>query len=67
MYACICHAVTVDEVAHAIDTGCESIESVGAATRAGTNCSTCHDHLDEISESRCGGCPRQVLTHTAVA
>jgi bacterioferritin-associated ferredoxin len=67
VYACICHAVTVDEVTDAIETGCESIESVGEATRAGTNCTTCHDHLEEILESRCGGCPRRALTHSAVA
>jgi bacterioferritin-associated ferredoxin len=62
VYACICHAVTVDEVETAIDSGCETIDAVGEATRAGTNCTTCHDHLDEILESRCGSCPRQLLS-----
>jgi bacterioferritin-associated ferredoxin len=67
VYACICHAVTVDEVSSAIDDGHESIEAIGDATRAGTNCTTCHDHLEDIIESRCGGCPRQLLTRAAVA
>ena len=65
MYACICHAVTVDEVETAIDGGCDSIEAVGDATRAGTNCTTCHDHLDEILETKCGTCPRILLNRTA--
>ncbi|HEY3738005.1 MAG TPA: (2Fe-2S)-binding protein [Jatrophihabitans sp.] len=67
MYACICHAVTVDEVETAIDAGCESVEEIGETTRAGTNCTMCHDHLDDIIEARCGSCPRKVLTHAAVA
>jgi bacterioferritin-associated ferredoxin len=61
MYACICKAVTVSEVHAAIDAGADSIESVGAATRAGTDCSCCHDHLEEIIESRCGSCPLAAL------
>jgi bacterioferritin-associated ferredoxin len=61
MYACICKAVTVDEVTAAIDAGADTIEAVGAATAAGTTCRSCHDHLDEILESRCGSCPLAVL------
>jgi bacterioferritin-associated ferredoxin len=61
MYACICKAVTVDQVAAAVDHGAESIEAVGAATRAGTDCSCCHDHIEEIIESRCGTCPLAAL------
>ena len=57
MYACICHAVTVDEVGAAVDAGADSIEAVGEVTAAGTCCSGCHDHLDEIIEARCGDCP----------
>jgi bacterioferritin-associated ferredoxin len=57
VYACICTAVTVDEVHAAIDAGADSIETVGDATTAGTTCSGCHDHLDEILELRCGNCP----------
>jgi bacterioferritin-associated ferredoxin len=61
VYACICKAVTVQEVSAAIDAGADTIESVGAATQAGTSCRSCHDHLDEILESRCGACPLATL------
>ncbi len=61
MYACICKAVTVSEVHAAIDAGADSVEAVGDITRAGTDCAGCHDHLDEILESRCGSCPLAAL------
>ena len=61
MYACICKAVTVSEVHAAIDAGADTIESVGEMTRAGTDCSCCHDHLEEILELRCGSCPLAAL------
>lgn len=61
MYACICKAVTVSEVHAAIDSGADSVEAVGLATRAGTDCSGCHDHLEEILEQRCGACPLAAL------
>ncbi len=57
MYACICSAVTVDEVDHAIDGGADSIDAVGCATRAGTTCGACHDLLEDLIEARCGSCP----------
>jgi bacterioferritin-associated ferredoxin len=61
MYACICKAVTVDQVNAAVDRGAHSIEAVGELTRAGTDCSCCHDHIDEIIEARCGSCPLAAL------
>ena len=57
MYACICHAVTVDEVG----AGADSIEGVGVDTRAGTSCRNCHDHLEDIIEERCRQCPLAAL------
>jgi bacterioferritin-associated ferredoxin len=62
VYACICSAVTVSEVEDAIDAGAGSIEAIGCSTRAGTTCGTCHDHLDEILEARCGACPLASLS-----
>lgn len=56
MYACICRRVTVDQVERAVDSGADSIERIGDVTTAGTDCSTCHDHLDDILD-RCSGCP----------
>lgn len=61
MYACICNAVTVDEVSVAVDSGAESIEAIGAVTTAGTNCQSCHDHLQDIIDERCQSCPRLSL------
>jgi bacterioferritin-associated ferredoxin len=61
MYACICKAVTVAEAVEAIDGGAVTVESVGERTGAGTSCHTCHDHLEELIESRCGSCPLAVL------
>jgi bacterioferritin-associated ferredoxin len=61
VYACICHAVTVDEVGDACDAGAETIEQVGEATRAGTSCRNCHDHLEDIIAERCASCPLATL------
>jgi bacterioferritin-associated ferredoxin len=61
VYACICSAVTVDEVDAAIDDGARTVEAVGESTRAGTACGACHDHLDELIEVRCGSCPLAAL------
>ncbi len=61
MYACICKAVTIDQINAAIDAGAASVEAVGAATRAGTDCSSCHDHLEELIDTRCGSCPLVAL------
>ncbi|WP_375500146.1 bacterioferritin-associated ferredoxin [uncultured Jatrophihabitans sp.] len=57
MYVCICHAVTDTQIHRAVDTGADSLEQIGRTTRAGTSCGTCHDHIDEIVEARCGSCP----------
>jgi bacterioferritin-associated ferredoxin len=64
MYACICRAVTVDEVIVAVDSGADTVAAVGHATRAGTTCTSCHDHLEDIIDARCGSCP---LARLAVA
>jgi bacterioferritin-associated ferredoxin len=61
MYACICKAVTVSEVHAAIDSGADSVQSVGEMTRAGTDCAGCHDHLEDILEERCRACPLAAL------
>lgn len=61
MYVCICNAVTDHEVEAAVDAGADCVASVGAATRAGTTCGSCHDVIDEIVEQRCGACPLAAL------
>ena len=60
MYACICQAVTDDEVVEAVTAGAVSVEAVGHATFAGTGCGGCHDTLEQLIDS-CGGCPLAAL------
>jgi bacterioferritin-associated ferredoxin len=60
VYACICSAVTVDEVDQAIDAGADTVDAVGQHTTAGTSCGSCHDTIDDLIEARCGTCPLAV-------
>lgn len=57
MYACICNAVTDGEVMSAIDLGADTVEAIGCATRAGTTCGCCQDHLEDLIMERCQTCP----------
>jgi bacterioferritin-associated ferredoxin len=57
VFACICNAVTDDQVASAIDAGADTVEALGDATLAGTTCGSCHGHLEELIMERCGTCP----------
>jgi bacterioferritin-associated ferredoxin len=54
--------VTDDQVSTAIDQGATSVEAVGHATRAGTCCGSCQDHLEDLIAEACRDCPfsRQV-------
>ena len=58
MFACICCAVSVDEVNAAIDAGAETVDAVSDATDAGTG--TCHERLEGLIEDRVG-CPLAAL------
>jgi bacterioferritin-associated ferredoxin len=60
VFACICCAVTIDEVHTAIDAGAETVTAVSDATDAGTGCGTCHDRLEGLIEGRIG-CPLAAL------
>jgi bacterioferritin-associated ferredoxin len=57
VFACVCNAVTDERVIDAIDLGADTIEAVGDATRAGTTCGTCQDHLENLIMERCRACP----------
>jgi bacterioferritin-associated ferredoxin len=61
VFACICHAVSVDDVNAAIDGGAQSLDAIGESTRAGTSCRNCHQHLDDLIDERCGSCPMAKL------
>lgn len=45
MFACICRAVTSDEVAAAIDDGAATVKAVAMATRACTGCGMCRERI----------------------
>jgi len=60
LYACICHAVTDDQVVAAVDAGAGSVDAVGEATFAGTGCGGCHPTLEELIQA-CAGCPLVAL------
>ena len=45
MFACICRAVTCDEVTAAIDNGAATLKAVAKATRACTSCGTCRSRI----------------------
>jgi bacterioferritin-associated ferredoxin len=57
VFACICLAVTSDEVSAAIDDGAASVEDVSDATGACTGCGTCYERIDNMIGSRAQQCP----------
>ncbi len=50
MYACLCHAVTVEQVELAVLAGADTVEEIGEATLAGTGCGCCHSRLRGVIE-----------------
>jgi bacterioferritin-associated ferredoxin len=62
MFACICGAVTTDEVSAAIDSGADSVESVSDATGACTGCGTCWERIENMIGARTGQCPLKTLS-----
>lgn len=45
---CACMSVGVNDIANAVHAGCMSVEAVGQATQAGTNCGSCKAEITEI-------------------
>jgi bacterioferritin-associated ferredoxin len=45
VFACICRAVTTDEVGAAIDNGAATVAAVAKATGACTRCGLCRDRI----------------------
>ncbi len=45
---CSCNNVGANEIRLAIDGGCQSVDAVGAATSAGTNCGSCQSEIKTI-------------------
>ncbi|MBN9108115.1 MAG: (2Fe-2S)-binding protein [Pseudonocardia sp.] len=46
MYVCICAAVSDTELLEYIDDGARTVEEIGEACGAGTNCGGCVDTID---------------------
>jgi bacterioferritin-associated ferredoxin len=61
VFACICRAVTSDEVSTAIDNGAVTVEAVSMATGAGTGCGTCRDRIANVIGERGRQCPLETL------
>ena len=61
MFACICRAVTCDEVGAALDEGAATVEEVAEATGAGTGCGTCRDRIAGMIGERGQQCPVPAL------
>ena len=61
MFACICHAVTCDEIHAAVDDGAVTVEEVGEITLAGTGCGTCQQRLETMIGERARHCPLAAL------
>jgi bacterioferritin-associated ferredoxin len=61
VFACICRAVTRDQVSAAIDNGAATVEAVSRATRACTGCGTCRDRIQNMIGERAAQCPLKAL------
>ena len=63
MFACICRAVTSDEVSTAIDNGAATLAQVAKATGACTSCGMCKDRIRGMLGDR--ACPLAALRAAA--
>jgi bacterioferritin-associated ferredoxin len=61
VFACICRAVTSDQVSTAIDNGAASVEAVSRATRACTGCGTCRERIENMISERSAQRPVKAL------
>ncbi len=51
---CNCNGVVKGKILNAIDSGCETVASVGARTKAGKGCGSCRGLIAQIIESKLG-------------
>jgi bacterioferritin-associated ferredoxin len=61
VFACICRAVTSNEVSAAIDDGAATVDDVSDATGACTGCGTCYERIEHMIASRAQQCPVKAL------
>jgi bacterioferritin-associated ferredoxin len=67
VFACICRAVTSDEVGAAIDNGAATLAAVAKATRACTGCGLCRDRIRAMLGERTEPCSRVAVPASAPA
>ncbi|SIR37347.1 assimilatory nitrate reductase catalytic subunit [Rhizobium sp. RU20A] len=48
---CSCFSVGINEIAAAVQAGCQSVEAVGACLNAGTNCGSCRPEIRRILDA----------------
>jgi assimilatory nitrate reductase catalytic subunit len=48
---CVCHGIGASAITAAIVAGCHSIEAVGAATKAGSNCGSCKPEIRTLLQT----------------
>lgn len=61
MYVCVCLAVTDVEVKSAVEAGATSVDAVTSACKAGGDCGSCHDMIEDMIEAHHGqGCERRL-------
>jgi assimilatory nitrate reductase catalytic subunit len=72
---CSCFGVGIHQITAAITAGCASVEAVGQATQAGTNCGSCRAEIRKLIDTSCraatvdslGGEPQQAGVLPSVA
>ena len=42
---CVCHGIGAETIRRAAAEGCRSVDAIGRATRAGTNCGSCRPEI----------------------
>jgi bacterioferritin-associated ferredoxin len=65
VFACICRAVTCDQVTAAIDDGAATLKAVAKATRACTSCGTCRERIVDMLAERKPPCAFEAMGMTA--
>ncbi|HMO67344.1 MAG TPA: molybdopterin-dependent oxidoreductase [Novosphingobium sp.] len=48
---CVCHGIGANEIAAAASAGAGTLDAIGAATRAGTNCGSCRPAIARLLEA----------------
>jgi bacterioferritin-associated ferredoxin len=52
MYVCVCFGVTDKEIEAVVDSGAERVEHVTRACKAGGDCGSCHEMIEQIIETK---------------